>query len=84
MKCCYHVGFGSQPGKEQKDAGHYHNIACNYLEITGHSRVLTVKGYAYDPKYCDKFREGPVIDKSWRDERQEMEENKENEENMDY
>ena len=65
MRCCYHMGFGSQPGKEQKDAGHYKNIACNYLEATGKMRVLTPDGPAYDPEYCDKFREGEIITKAW-------------------
>lgn len=64
-RCCYHGGFGSQPGKEQKKAGYCRNISCNYLEITGHSRVNTPDGFAYDPKYCDKFREGEVISIKW-------------------
>ena len=65
MRCCYHMGFGSQPGREQKDAGHYKNIACNYLEIAGHPRVITPDGPAYDSEYCDKFREGPIISNGW-------------------
>ena len=40
QKCKYHIGFGSQPGKEQKKAGHYKNVACNYLAIEGHSRIF--------------------------------------------
>ena len=93
MRCQYHMGFGSQPGKEQKEAGHYKNIACNYLEIAGRMRVLTLNGPAYNPEYCDKFREGPVINNSWtadsmtmwREVNEKKEEFRENEEKyMDY
>lgn len=64
-RCQYHSGFGSQPGKEQQQANHIRNIACNYLEITGHSRIFTPDGPTYDPKYCDKFEEGKVISTKW-------------------
>lgn len=65
LSCKYHMGFGSQPGKEQKDAGHFHNIACNYLDIAGHSRVLTPDGPLYDVEYCDKYEPGVEIVKQW-------------------
>lgn len=63
--CCYHMGFGSQPGKEQKDAGHNKNVACNYLEIEGHSRIFKDGKMRFNPKYCDKFREGVIQTGAW-------------------
>lgn len=63
--CCYHMGFGSQPGKEQRDAGHFHNIACNYLAIEGHSRIFENGKMRFDPEYCDKFREGIEQTGAW-------------------
>ena len=63
--CCYHMGFGSQPGKKQKEAGHSMNVACNYLSIEGHSRIYENGKKAYDPKYCDNFREGIPQSEQW-------------------
>ena len=33
-------------------------IGCNYLGITGKTRVVSREGMKYDPEYCDKFEQG--------------------------
>ena len=63
--CCYHMGFGSQPGKDQIDAGHCANVACNYLGITGKSRIFEDGKMAYKPEYCDKFVPGEADPNGW-------------------
>ena len=65
QKCKYHIGFGSQPGKAQKKAGHYKNVACNYLAIEGHSRIFENAEMTYDPKLCDKFEKGVEQTGAW-------------------
>lgn len=35
--------------------------ACNYLAITGQSRIFQNREAAYDPTLCDKFKEGDQI-----------------------
>ena len=62
QKCKYRMGFGSQPGKEQKEKGQCMNVACNYLGIERHSRIFEDGKMAYDPKFCDKFKKGDVTD----------------------
>lgn len=47
-KCQYRARFGQILG-------------CNYLGIEGHSRIFQDKQPAYNPKYCDKFKEGEQI-----------------------
>ena len=47
-KCQYRTKIGSQ-------------LACNYLAITGQSRIYQDREAAYDPKFCDKFKEGNQI-----------------------
>ena len=59
--CRYRQGFGSQPGKEQTEAGHNMNFACNYQKIEGHSRIFVEGKLAYDPKFCDKYKRGRMI-----------------------
>jgi len=63
--CCYHMGFGSQPGKNQIDEGHSCNVACNYLGITGKSRIFKDGEMAYKPHLCDKFVPGDVDPGGW-------------------
>ena len=66
--CKYHMGFGSQPGKQQIDEGHCKNVACNYMQIEKHSRIFKNGKMAYDPKYCDKYEEGDAISlEEWRE-----------------
>ena len=62
QKCKYRMGFGSQPGKEQKEKGQCMNVACNYLCIEKHSRIFKNGKLAYDPKFCDKFKKGDAMD----------------------
>lgn len=38
-----------------------HHQACNYLAITGQSRIYQNRNAAYDPKLCDKFKAGEQI-----------------------
>ena len=53
--CRYSMGFGSQPSNANCPA----NICCNYLEITGHSRIFYNGGKRSFPKeYCDKYEKG--------------------------
>lgn len=53
--CRYSMGFGSQPSNANCPA----NICCNYLEITGHSRIFYDGGKQSFPKeYCDKYEKG--------------------------
>lgn len=47
-KCQYRTMIGSHQ-------------ACNYMAITGRSRIFQDKEAAYDPKLCDKFKEGEQI-----------------------
>ena len=47
-KCQYRTKIGS-------------NLACNYLAIAGQSRIYHGRTAAYDPKFCDKFKEGEQI-----------------------
>lgn len=56
-KCKYRTGFGSSPGKARERD----NYCCNYLAITGHSRIFENGKYAYDAEFCDKFEEGPQL-----------------------
>ena len=37
------------------------HLACNYLAITGQSRIYQDRTAAYDPTLCDKFKEGEQI-----------------------
>lgn len=60
--CIYRMGFGSQPNRPEKE---YANVACNYLDITGHSRIFQDGEKAYDPRYCDKYEEGEACEKEW-------------------
>ena len=63
--CRYRMGFGSQPGKEQTEAGHNLNIACDYLNKTGHSRIFINGKMAYKPQYCDKYEKGSASNDAW-------------------
>ena len=65
IRCKYHAGIGSQPGRDQTEAGQNHNITCHYLKNTGHSRVFEHGQLAYDPAYCDKFEEGKPHNIGW-------------------
>ena len=55
QKCKYHMGFGAQPGREQRVVS---NVCCNYADIEGHSRIFENGVRLYDPAYCDKFDPG--------------------------
>lgn len=63
--CRYHMGFGSQPGKEQTDAGHNLNVACDYLYRAGHSRIFEHGKLRFDPEYCDKYERGKHTTDAW-------------------
>ena len=63
--CRYRMGFGSQPGKEQTEAGHNLNIACDYLNKTGHSRIFEHGKLRFDPEYCDKYEKGSASNDAW-------------------
>lgn len=47
-KCQYRTMIGSHQG-------------CNYLAIAGQSRIFRGREITYDPKFCDKFKEGDQI-----------------------
>ena len=62
LSCKYHVGFGAQPGSQCRDnTKNFKNVCCNYLRITGKSRIFVNGEKAYDPKFCDKYEAGPEI-----------------------
>ena len=63
--CKYHMGFGSQPGVNQIDLGMMAHVACNYLTITGHSRIFQKDEMRFKPEYCDKFEPGDKICRAW-------------------
>lgn len=63
--CRYHMGFGSQPGKEQTDAGHNLNVACDYLYRAGHSRIFDHGKLRFAPEYCDKYERGEHTTDAW-------------------
>lgn len=54
--CKYRMGFGSNANCTTRS-----NFACNYLEITGHSRIFEDGELRMDPQYCDKYEEGRKI-----------------------
>ena len=58
LSCKYHMGVGTQPGKQQKAQGMLPNVGCNYLKVKGHSRIFVNGVKAYDPEYCDKYEPG--------------------------
>jgi len=60
-KCQYRMYFGS---KSKKQVIAEWNIACNYLQIEGHSRRRDEQGNIQPLSfkgYCDKFVEGDKI-----------------------
>ena len=63
--CIYHMGFGSQPGKEQTAECLNSNVACNYLGITGKSRIFKDGKLKYNPEYCNKYVFGRSISGTW-------------------
>lgn len=65
VSCRYHMGFGSQPGKEQTEEGHNHNIACDYLDKAGHSRIFKNGKMRFSAEYCDKYEPGGTKTKAW-------------------
>lgn len=56
--CKYRMRFGTAPGNKRVTS---YNYSCNYLEITGHSRIFENGKKKYDSQYCDKFEEGNAI-----------------------
>lgn len=40
--------------------------SCNYLAITGKSRIFQDGVAAYNPKYCDKYKKGSQILRRWQ------------------
>ena len=58
LSCKYHMGVGTQPGKNQKAQGMLPNVGCNYLKITGRSRIYENGKKAYNAAYCDKYEKG--------------------------
>lgn len=58
LSCKYHMGVGTQPGKQQKEQGVLPNVGCDYQRIAGHSRIFVNGKKAYDPAYCDKYEPG--------------------------
>ena len=63
--CKYHMGFGSQPGKEQTEAGHNLNVACDYLNKEGHSRIFEKGKLRFPAEYCDKYERGRAFNDAW-------------------
>ena len=57
-RCKYRCRFGTAPSGAQK----LYNFCCNYLEITGTSRIFE-NGHRRDIEkgYCDKFEPGKPI-----------------------
>ena len=64
-KCKYHTAFGPNPG--HRDCIN-NNVCCNYLYLTGQSRIFSHGVKRYDPKYCDKFEPGKEASESWTSE----------------
>ena len=42
-------------------------VACNYKSITCKSRIFVDGKMSYDPKYCNKFKQGDKEQEAWRD-----------------
>ena len=61
LSCKYHMGVGTQPGKQQKAQGMLPNVGCNYMSIAGHSRIYVNGVKAYDSAYCDKYEPGEQL-----------------------
>ena len=63
-KCQYRMLFGVSPGHQRVS----YNFCCNYLNITGHSRIFKDGVPQFDAKYCDKYEEGKVLTgATWED-----------------
>ena len=63
--CCYHMSFGSDNGKRMRSTYISTNVACNYLEIEGKSRMFKKGKLRMEPGYCDKFKPGPKASGAW-------------------
>ena len=61
LSCKYHMAIGTQPGRLQKAKGTMPNVGCNYLSITGHSRIFEKGEKAYPSEYCDKYEPGDKL-----------------------
>ena len=56
-KCKYRCRFGTAPSGQQK----LYNFCCNYLEITGESRIFDEHGNPrFGAEWCDKFERGKI------------------------
>lgn len=65
--CKYHQYFGAKTSKENSTKWEFNNVACQYLGITGHSRIFKDGVLQYDPQYCDKYEKGKKIHRKWAD-----------------
>ena len=54
--CKYRMGFGSNANSTTRS-----NVACNYLAITGHSRIFKDGKAEMDPEFCDKYEPGDKL-----------------------
>jgi len=54
--CKYRMGFGSNANHTTRST-----VACNYLSLTGHSRIFEDGRLQMDPKFCDKYEPGDKI-----------------------
>lgn len=57
-RCQYSMRAGASPGR---DGENDFNFCCNFLSIEGHSRIFEDGELAYDPHYCDKYKQGKQI-----------------------
>lgn len=38
---------------------------CNYIGVTGHSRIFENGAMAYNPRFCDKYEKGNRLMTEW-------------------
>lgn len=55
--CKYRMRMDSIIGYDDRPEGGCKRYCCNYLSLTGHSRLAG----GIDPKYCDKYEKGRMI-----------------------
>lgn len=63
--CCYHMPFGSDNGKGMRSTYVSTNVACNYLEIEGKSRMFENGKQRLKTGYCNKYKPGRTKTRAW-------------------
>lgn len=57
QKCQYRIGKETKRGLSD---------FCNYIGITGHSRIFEEGEMAYYPEFCDKYIPGEILPSSYQ------------------